>query len=159
MELIEQVDQMLRKYNYQDKVIWGSFNNETTTKCQIVNHEVSRFQSRQEFFKVLILYYLGLLPFWKLEFQSFQAPYPNDGFLATQIGNPDRKHFVKFFKYYYWFIKRTVSPLLKHLEKRGIQVILWVVNEEDNLNDVFKYKIDGIMTDEPTKFIQIVKNM
>jgi lysophospholipase D len=66
---------------------------------------------------------------------------------------------VKFFKYYYWFIKRTVAPLLRHLEKRGVQVILWVVNEDDDLEDVFKYKIDGVMTDEPTKLIQIIKNM
>jgi methyl coenzyme M reductase beta subunit len=63
IELIEKVDQMLKKYNYQDKVIWGSFIKETTLKCQIVNQKVSRFQSREEFFRVLILYYLGILPF------------------------------------------------------------------------------------------------
>jgi len=63
------------------------------------------------------------------------------------------------FRYYYWLIKKTVHPLLRHLDKRGVQVILWVVNEEDNLDKILKNNVDGIMTDEPTKIIPRIKEL
>jgi len=63
IDLIEEANKLIKKYNHQDKIIWGSFSKETTMRLKTVNPDISRFVSRQEFFSIMFLYYIGLLPF------------------------------------------------------------------------------------------------
>lgn len=68
-DVIEHTNELLKKHNYADKVIWGSFNKSAIDKCKAINPDISRFASRQDFFKTLILYYVGLLPFTEIDYQ------------------------------------------------------------------------------------------
>lgn len=46
-----------------------------------------------------------------------------------------------------------ISPVLfKHLDKRGIQTYLWVLNDDSEFEMAFnKLKVAGVMTDHPTR--------
>lgn len=50
-------------------------------------------------------------------------------------------------------LRLLISPILfKHLDKRGIQTYLWVLNEDSEFNLAFnKLKVAGVMTDYPTR--------
>ncbi|XP_048373199.1 lysophospholipase D GDPD3-like [Sphaerodactylus townsendi] len=76
---------------------------------------------------IILLYYVGLLPFLPLKesFFSFMLP--------TLLNRVNMR-----------------KKLLKHLEDRGIQVIIWVLNEEKDFDEAFSYGISGVMTDYPT---------
>ena len=55
---------------------------------------------------------------------------------------------------------RNSKNLYKHLRKRGVPVIVWVLNEEEEFqeaHDIFGEQIDGMMTDCPTKLVTFVK--
>ena len=41
--------------------------------------------------------------------------------------------------------------LFKHLQDRGIQVYVWVLNTEEEFDKAFKCGVTGVMTDYPTK--------
>ncbi|CAI2372485.1 unnamed protein product [Moneuplotes crassus] len=158
-DVILEAHSLIKKYKYQDKIIWGSFHQSTTKMLKEVDPQISRFVSKEEFFKCTLLYYLGLLPFCKIDFQSFQVPYPNEFFWSNRLTDSNRSVFEnpKTFKVLFKMIQWTISPMLKHLEKRGIQTILWVINDQDDLDKVLKYDVHGIMTDEPSIMVPKLK--
>lgn len=41
--------------------------------------------------------------------------------------------------------------LFKHLQDRGIQVYVWVLNSDEEFEKAFKCGVTGVMTDYPTK--------
>ena len=48
-----------------------------------------------------------------------------------------------------WFL---MSPVLfDHLERRGIHVYLWVLNEQEHFDRAFRLGAHGVMTDYPSK--------
>ena len=150
---------MLEKYNYTDKVIWGSFEKVTSLKLRTVDPKISRFASKDEFYFVLFFYFIGLLPFVKLNFNSFQIPYPNKEYISTVTPNSAKNKGSRLSRIGYRFMKYTSPALISHLEKRNIHTILWVITDEDNLTELNKYKIHGIMTDEPSKLIPKIKEL
>lgn len=57
---------------------------------------------------------------------------------------------------------RNSRALYKHLRARGVLVLLWVANEEDEFWeawDMFGDSIDGIMTDRPSKLREWVQRV
>ncbi|XP_059728802.1 lysophospholipase D GDPD3-like isoform X2 [Haemorhous mexicanus] len=75
---------------------------------------------------VLLLWYLGLLPLLPLPEAALLFPLPS-------------------------IINRLVlrPSLLKHLKSRGLQVWLWVVNEERDFAEAFGLGATGVITDYP----------
>jgi len=159
-EVIRITHDLLKKYNYTGKVIWGSFEESVKAKWKAQDPSISRFASKKDVFKTCLLYYLGLLPYWKLDYESLQVPFPNDYFWSIRLSDTNKSFFddPKKFKYVYKLMKYTLTPMLRHLDKRGIQTILWVINDHDNLDEITKFPIHGIMTDEPTKMIHKLRN-
>ena len=41
--------------------------------------------------------------------------------------------------------------LFRHLQRRGIIVFVWVLNEDEEYKRAFRLGADGVMTDFPTK--------
>ena len=112
---------------------------------------------------VYLLYYTGLL---------FLYPLPADAFMVPLM----TKTKVRIFKY---SLKKRGANLLmrmvfmvlcaliqnskhlyRHLRRRGVTVIVWVLNEEDEFEEalLFAPEIDGMMTDCPTRLREFVKN-
>ena len=57
---------------------------------------------------------------------------------------------------------RNSRALFGHMKARGVPVILWVLNEDEEYLEALEMygdTVDGIMTDRPTRLIEFVKRM
>ena len=57
---------------------------------------------------------------------------------------------------------RNSKALFRHLKARGVPVILWVLNEEEEYQEALEMygdTVDGIMTDRPTRLIEFMKRV
>ncbi|KAH0626423.1 hypothetical protein JD844_001389 [Phrynosoma platyrhinos] len=147
-ELIQKVADLVRQYERSHISIWAAFEGEVLKKCCAANTEMPYIFSLKRGITVLLLYYAGLLPFVPLK-ESFLE------FVLPSIIN--RTYFpVKKSKFGALLAKFTYKVtmrknLFKHLEDRGIQVLLWVLNEDKDFEEAFSYGISGVMTDYPTR--------
>ncbi|XP_067172870.1 lysophospholipase D GDPD3-like [Apteryx mantelli] len=97
---------------------------------------------------LLLLYYTGLLPFVALD-ESFLF------FLLPSIIN--RTYFPVPRGCFGQLLAKVVEKvtmrkkLLRHLQERGIQVVLWVLNEERDFAEAFAHGASGVMSDYPTR--------
>uniref|UniRef100_A0A8C8VLJ0 Glycerophosphodiester phosphodiesterase domain containing 3 n=1 Tax=Pelusios castaneus TaxID=367368 RepID=A0A8C8VLJ0_9SAUR len=126
-ELIQKVADLVRQYHRSHITVWASFQDKILKKCKAANPEMPYIFSIQRGMLLLLLYYTGLLPFVPLP-ESFLQ------FLLPSIINRITMR----------------KKLFKHLEDRGIQVVLWVLNEEKDFEEAFSYGISGVMSDYPT---------
>ncbi|XP_061445434.1 lysophospholipase D GDPD3 isoform X1 [Rhineura floridana] len=147
-ELIQKVADLVRQYNRSHISIWASFEGEVLKKCCAANTEMPYIFSLKRGIMILLLYYVGLLPFLPLK-ESFLE------FVLPSIMN--RTYFPVekgcFGALLAKFTQRVTmrKKLFQHLEERGIQVLLWVANEEKDFEEAFSYGISGVMTDYPTR--------
>jgi hypothetical protein len=56
------------------------------------------------------------------------------------------------------FVNSTSGPLFKHLQKRGILVMFWSPNTEDEIIECFKVYsgVDGIMSCRPSLVTKVI---
>lgn len=146
-ELIQKTADLVRKYDRSNISIWASFDGKVLKKCCAANMDMPYIFSIKRGVIILLLYYVGLLPFVPLK-ESFLE------FVLPAIMN--RTFFpVKQGFFGAWLAKFTDrvtmrKKLFKHLEDRGIQVIFWVLNEDKDFEKAFSSGATGVMTDYPT---------
>ncbi|KAG8140569.1 hypothetical protein E2320_003232 [Naja naja] len=134
---LEEVAELVQKYHRSHISIWASSDNRILKKCRKANKGLF----------MLFLWYLGLLPFFPLK-ESFLE------FMLPSIIN--RTYFpVKKGRLGSLLAKLTTKltmhkKLFKHLEDRGIQTLLWVLNEDKDFEEAFSYGVSGVMSDYPT---------
>ncbi len=60
----------------------------------------------------------------------------------------------------YWLSRTFLvwKPMISHLQRRGIQVYLWVCNSEDEFKACESIGATGIMTDRPTLLRKFLDN-
>ena len=59
-------------------------------------------------------------------------------------------------------ILRNSKGLFRHMKARGVPVILWVLNEEEEYQEALEMygdTVDGIMTDRPTRLIEFMRRV
>ncbi|CAM2114875.1 lysophospholipase D GDPD3 [Caretta caretta] len=146
-ELIRQVADLVRRYRRSHITVWASFQSKILKKCKAANPDMPYVFSLQRGLLLLLLYYTGLLPFVPLPEAFLQFLLPsiiNRTYFPVPkgcMGNLLAK------------VTHTVTmrkKLFKHLEDRGIQVLLWVLNEEKDFEEAFSCGVSGVMTDYPT---------
>uniref|UniRef100_A0A4W3K4W0 Glycerophosphodiester phosphodiesterase domain containing 1 n=1 Tax=Callorhinchus milii TaxID=7868 RepID=A0A4W3K4W0_CALMI len=91
------------------------------------------------------LFYTGLLPFYPLREQFLEIPMPS--ILLNCCCICLRSHF--FFLSALSLLMR--KALFEHLKARGIQVYIWVLNDEDDFKRAFDLGATGVMSDYPTR--------
>ncbi|XP_063157393.1 lysophospholipase D GDPD3 isoform X2 [Candoia aspera] len=150
-ELINKVADLVRKYHRSHISIWASFESHVLKKCRKANKDMPYIFSIKRGIFMLFLWYLGLLPFFPLK-ESFLE------FVLPSIMN--RTYFpVKRGKFGALLASFTTKvamkkKLFKHLQDRGIQTLLWVLNEDKDFEEAFGYGVSGVMTDYPTRLRQ-----
>ena len=82
--------------------------------------------------KILYFYYLKLLPFYKPVGQSLQVPPSHEG---RAIVTKD------------W---------VEAMHEKGLEVLVWTINEEPEMKTLISQGVDGIMTDRPTLLKKIL---
>ncbi|RDD46469.1 Glycerophosphodiester phosphodiesterase domain-containing protein 1 [Trichoplax sp. H2] len=146
-KLIIQTDCLIRKYKRENITIWGSANDVVLQKLYLQNPEVPTFFSKRRVVITILLFYTGLLPFVPIKESYFEVIMPS---IVKKVLNPELP--IKSCAYAKFIDYLLMRPsLINHLKRRGIQVYLWVLNDENDFRRAFGLGADGIVTDYPTK--------
>uniref|UniRef100_A0A8C2FRC4 Glycerophosphodiester phosphodiesterase domain containing 3a n=1 Tax=Cyprinus carpio TaxID=7962 RepID=A0A8C2FRC4_CYPCA len=127
--LIEKISDLVKKYNREAISVWASVDSTIMENCRKTNSSMPYMFTVKRGLMLLLLYYTGLLPFVPL----------GESFLSANT------------KYFHTMLKVTYfNRMFKHLRDRGIQIHLFVCNEEQDIEAAFAAGATGVMTDYPT---------
>lgn len=156
--LVLQVLDLIEQFDRCDKTIVGSASG---PNVGLLRKEVKRrnglkgkgepkfltFASAGEVASTYILYWLGLLPLIPLSYDAFSIPLMTDSkremIARRKVLNPCLRCIGAFIIH--------APSLWRHLQRRGIVVLGFVLNDVDEWDEVKDWPIDGIMTDDPAK--------
>ncbi|KAL6046432.1 hypothetical protein STEG23_021393 [Scotinomys teguina] len=146
-ELIHKVADLARSFDRSDITIWASEKSSVMRKCKAANPEMPMAFTILRSIWILLLYYLGLLPFVSIPEKFFFCFLPtiiNRTYFPFSCGWMNQLSAVVT----KWVIMR--KSLIKHLQDRGVQVLFWCLNEESDFEVAFNLGVSGVMTDFPT---------
>ncbi|KTF80755.1 hypothetical protein cypCar_00023813 [Cyprinus carpio] len=146
-ELIFQISDLVKKYNREAISVWASVDSTIMENCRKTNSSMPYMFTVKRALKMLLLYYTGLLPFVPLG-ESFLQ------FYLPQIINREYipETWILRSRLVIFLIERLTlrKGMFKHLRDRGIQIHLFVCNEEQDIEAAFAAGATGVMTDYPT---------
>ncbi|XP_052230963.1 lysophospholipase D GDPD1-like isoform X2 [Dreissena polymorpha] len=154
-ELIRKVHQLMKEYGREDLTIWGARSNQTTIALYKLDPSIPVFFSFTRVLALVICFYTGLLPFIPIKESALEIIMPS---IALRKGSFPVELSWKIRTLLRVFDMLMMRPaLFKHLERRGIQTYLWVLNEEEDFSRAFKLGATGVMTDFPTKLTNFLE--
>ncbi|XP_051844902.1 lysophospholipase D GDPD3 [Antechinus flavipes] len=154
-KLINEIATLVKHFGRNEITIWASTKNSIMKKCRIANPEMPTSFTVLRVVWLLLMYYVGLLPFFSIREKFLLC------FLPTII---NRTYFP-----FRWsalnrlaaaLTKRLImrKSLIRHLEERGIQVVFWCLNEESDFEVAYRLGATGVMTDYPTALRHYLDN-
>ncbi|XP_048016867.1 lysophospholipase D GDPD1 [Megalobrama amblycephala] len=152
--LIKKVSELVIQYNREDLTVWGNSSNEIVKKCYKENPQIPVLFSLPRVLLLVGLFYTGLLPFVPLKEQFLEIPMPS---IVSKLKAPERQTWSQ--RFITWLADTLLmrKALFDHLTGRGIQVYIWVLNDEEDFKRAFDLGATGIMTDYPTKLKEFME--
>ncbi|MBN3288317.1 GDPD1 Lysophospholipase, partial [Polyodon spathula] len=146
--LIRKVSELVTKYNREHLTVWGNSSSQIVEKCYKENPRIPLLFSLQRVLFLVGLFYTGLLPFVPLREQFLEIPMPS---IITKFKDPQTM--TRRQRLMTWLADTLLmrKALFSHLQARGIQVYVWVLNDEEDFKRAFDLGATGVMTDYPTK--------
>ncbi|XP_029364582.1 lysophospholipase D GDPD3a [Echeneis naucrates] len=145
--LIEKVSDLVKCYNREQTTVWACVENSIMKKCQRTNSSMPYSFTMSRGVVLLLLFYSGLLPFVPLG-ESLLQFYLLCIFNRTFI---PKKRILRNRLVIFLLEKITMrKSLFKHLAARGIQVHLFVCNEDEDIKAALEVGATGVMTDYPS---------
>lgn len=132
--VVKPMCEMIRARKMTDKVIVGSFRQESIDEFRAECSEVATAATPSEVSEFLTMYKVGLGESYTPPMQVLQIP---EKLGAIQIVSKD-------------FIETA--------RKLNLQVHVWTINEKDDMKRLLDIGVDGIMTDYPDRLLDILKN-
>ena len=148
--LVNSVSELILKHDRLKNTVWGNMTEAKTDLCYSVNHDVTLFFSIRKVILTYLMFYLGVIGFYPMKEAVFDIPMPST--LVDQFSDvlscwqKVLAHVVNFL-----MMNRL---LFWHLRRRGIKVVVFVLNHEKNFTVAEQYNVDGIMTDFPSRLIK-----
>ncbi|EMP37732.1 Glycerophosphodiester phosphodiesterase domain-containing protein 1 [Chelonia mydas] len=133
--LIKKVSELVSQYKREHLTVWGNVNYEIVEKCHKENADIPILFCLKRVLLLVGLFYTGLLPFIPIREEFLEIPMPS---IILKL------------------LMR--KALFDHLTARGIQVYIWVLNEEQEYKRAFDLGATGVMTDYPTKLKEFLHN-
>ncbi|XP_034275527.1 lysophospholipase D GDPD3 [Pantherophis guttatus] len=146
-DLINKIAHLVQQYHRSHISIWASFDNQIMKKCNKANKDMPCVFSKNRGIFLIILWYLGLLPFFPLKESFLEFVLPS---IINRTYFPVKKGICGSLLAKITTKITMHKQLFKHLEARGIQTLLWVLNEEKDFEEAFSYGVSGVMSDYPT---------
>uniref|UniRef100_A0A2K5ECI1 Glycerophosphodiester phosphodiesterase domain containing 1 n=1 Tax=Aotus nancymaae TaxID=37293 RepID=A0A2K5ECI1_AOTNA len=153
--LIKKVSELVKQYNREHITVWGNANYEIVEKCYKENSDIPILFSLQRVLLILGLFFTGLLPFVPIREQFFEIPMPS---IILKLKEPHTMSRSQKFLIWLSDLLLMRKALFDHLTARGIQVYIWVLNEEQEYKRAFDLGATGVMTDYPTKLRDFLHN-
>lgn len=72
--LIRKISALIEEFNRVDITVWGSFSDSVNRECHLENPRIATFMPIKRTIKIVLAYYLGLLPFLSLSDGFFEVP-------------------------------------------------------------------------------------
>ncbi|XP_010175138.2 lysophospholipase D GDPD1 [Antrostomus carolinensis] len=153
--LIKKVSELVREYKREHLTVWGNVNYEVVSKCLKENADIPIIFCSQRVLLLLGLFYTGLLPFIPFKEEFLEIPMPS---IILKLKEPEKM--TRSQKFIIWLADTLLmrKALFDHLTARGIQVYIWVLNEEQEYKRAFDLGATGVMTDYPTKLKEFLHN-
>ncbi|KAF4525801.1 hypothetical protein B566_EDAN009909 [Ephemera danica] len=155
--LIEEVARLIRLYQREAITVWGNYSDIVTTKCYKQNPDIPLLFSMRRVITLVLLLYSGLLPFFPIKETHLEIFLPS---IYLRRKNSPSASYLPFqsmlVQSVEWLLMRKC--LFKHLERRGIQTYLWVLNYEEEFAAAFELGATGVMTDYPSKLKKFLDN-
>lgn len=148
--LIEKVASLVRSYNRDKFTVWATDNSTIMSKCRRQNPDMPYGFTVKSGIKLLVLYYTGLLPFIPLGESLLQFYLPR---VINRKYIPEPTDPACLRRPWVVSLLEMVTmrrALFKHLVERGIDVHLFVCNEDCDIEAAFAVGASGVMTDYPT---------
>lgn len=146
--LVKKVSALVTKYDRENLTVWGNASNQVVKKCYKENPRIPVLFSFPRVLQLLGLFYTGLLPFFPLKEQFLEIPMPS---ILTKMKDPDG--LTRSQRVIIWLADTLLmrKALFNHLTARGIQVYIWVLNDDEDFERAFDLGATGVMTDFPTR--------
>ncbi|KAH9499391.1 Lysophospholipase D gdpd1 [Bulinus truncatus] len=147
------VNELIIYYSREELTAWGNRSDEICQKLYKLNPQVPLIFSLRQVTLLIILYWTGLLPFFNIKESLLEIIVPGIMLDSDELLDKPLNGRVRFF---FWMMdKLLIRPsLIKHLEARGIQTYLWVLNREKDFDRAFKAGATGVMSDR----IELLRN-
>jgi len=149
-DLIHEINNLILKYERESLTIWGSFKENGSLKCYRKNPNVGRFFSMWGAVKLYFFFYTGLLPFIPIKETHFEILLPE---IYLKKWTAQNFQLSLTHRLTFWLVRNIMNrpALIDHLNRRGIQTYMWVLNCENHFKQAKELGATGIMTDYPTK--------
>lgn len=145
--LIKKVSNLVHKYGREHITVWATEESEVMAKCLKQNPSMPYMFTMRRVIMLLLLFYTGLLPFVPLGESVLMFYLPR---IINRTYIPEEAYMKNRFVVYLLQKLITWKSLFEHLIKRGLQVQLFVCNEETDMAAAFAMGATGVMTDYPT---------
>ncbi|KAF1379323.1 hypothetical protein PFLUV_G00174890 [Perca fluviatilis] len=145
-QLMEKVSDLVRCYNREEITVWASVDSAIMMECRRTNDSMPYSFTMNRGLLLLLLFYSGLLPFVPLgeSLLQFYLPRVINRTYIPEEGILRNKLVISLLE------KVTMrKSLFKHLVARGIQVHLFVCNEDEDIKAAFEVGATGVMSDYP----------
>ncbi|XP_067864576.1 lysophospholipase D GDPD1 [Heptranchias perlo] len=152
--LIQKVSDLVKVYNREDLTVWGNASEDIVKKCYRTNPNIPILFSLQRVLLLVGLFYTGLLPFFPLREQFLEIPMPS---IILKLKDP--RMISRTRRFIIWLTDTLLmrKALFEHLKERGIQVYIWVLNDEEDFKRAFDLGATGVMTDYPTRLKEFLE--
>ncbi|XP_063791365.1 lysophospholipase D GDPD3 isoform X2 [Pseudophryne corroboree] len=147
-KLIKRISELVKKYHRTDRTIWACTTDSVMKKCRKENPDMPVMFTPRRGILLLLLYYSGLLPFVPLSESVVETYMPS---IINRTYFPHNSLMRNRFLVYLQDKLMMRKSLFEHLEARGIQVYLWVLNQDSDYQRAYDCGATGIMTDYPSK--------
>eukprot|EP00288_Rhodomonas_lens_P000948 CAMPEP_0177731796 /NCGR_PEP_ID=MMETSP0484_2-20121128/22751_1 /TAXON_ID=354590 /ORGANISM="Rhodomonas lens, Strain RHODO" /LENGTH=283 /DNA_ID=CAMNT_0019244951 /DNA_START=34 /DNA_END=886 /DNA_ORIENTATION=+ len=165
-KIICELDRLIRVHDLEGSVVWGSPSEPQREALMAQNANIKTFASKDGVISTYAFWYLGLLPFLRSSALGQMADY----FSVVHPTPAMRNHFHQLMAgpqpgplreamaqsgtaILSWLLD---SPMMfQLLEARGVRVLLWVVNDEEDWERTARASnrvVTGVMTDRPAEF-------
>ena len=145
--LIKKVASLVAKHDRFENTVWGNMGEAKNSLCYSENPNIAMFMSIPKAAITYLMFYLGMVGFLPMKEAVFDIPMPStilrqysDVLSVKQKVLGRVAGFLMMNRLVFW-----------HLQRRGINVVLFVLNQEEDFIEASKYGVDGIMTDFPSR--------
>ena len=57
------------------------------------------------------------------------------------------------------FIKVVTPSFVREMHRRGAVIMVWTINDEKSMRELFSMGVDSVMTDDPALVIRVAEDM
>lgn len=123
--------EIIKKTNSQNRVCVASFNSARLKKIRENNPDICLSMGPLEVMKMLLA-----------SFNLYNKDIPGE---CLQV------------PIYYYGIKVVTKRFVDFVHSKGLKIIVWTINDADTFKKLQRYNVDGVITDEPKKLLNLLK--